>query len=481
MVVLLAATSITAQKRTDHTLAKGTRFETAYHVVESETPGPTVLIVGGIHGDDPAGARAADQVRHWPIGRGRLVVLPRANVPALSRACRCTPGVRAGASDLNRSFPRTDREAPRGEIAAAIWRLVETVKPDWLVDLHEGRDYRRRNPNSRGNTVIFVPTAETRPAAVLVLDSVNAAIDTDERKFLLLRYPTPGGLARAAADRLSARVLVLETTLRDPLSRRVRGHRIMVHRLLEHLGMAAGPADVFFGPRRPSDPAIRVALYDAEGTNRGPAALDRDLEGAAGVVVHRVGPAEIRAGALAPFDVLVQPGGKSSVQSRALGAEGREAIRRFVRSGGGYVGFCAGAYLATTSSRRYLGLLEARLVDAGHRLRGHGTVKIELTPRGRAVFGSRAGLIEVRYANGPLLRPAPKRGLAAFETLAFYRSEIVGNGADKGVMENTPAVAAGRFGKGRVLCFGPHPEYTRGLEDFVVRAVRWAAGHMEQG
>jgi len=481
LVVLLAAATITAQIRTEGVLAKGTRFETPYHVVKSPTPGPTVMIVSGVHGNEPAGPRAADQIRHWPILRGKLVVLPRANLPALSRDRRYTPATPAGLRDLNRNFPRTEREEPRGPAAGAIWDLVASLRPDWLIELHEGHDVRRRNPNSFGRTVIFVPTPETRQAAVSVLERVNADVRSDERKFLLLRYPTPGSLARAAADRLGARSMVFRTTLQAPVSERVRRHRTMVHELLDHLGMAGDGADRFFSARSPGDVTVRVALYDAAGTNRGPGALDRDLGLAADIVTHRIGPAEIRAGALRQFDVLVQPGGKSRVQSRALGDAGREAIREFVRSGGGYVGFCAGAYLATTASPRFLGILEARLVDVRHRLRGHGTVEIELTPHGRAILGNHPGLIEVRYANGPVLRPVSKRGLDAFQALAFYRSEIVSNGADKGVMQNTPAVAADRFGQGRVLCFSPHPEYTKGLESFVYRAVRWAAGRGGEG
>jgi glutamine amidotransferase-like uncharacterized protein len=48
--------------------------------------------------------------------------------------------------------------------------------------------------------------------------------------------------------------------------------------------------------------------------------------------------------------------------------------------------------------------------------------------------------------------------------------------APGGVMPNTPAIIAGTYGQGRVLCFSPHPEYTPGLGDFIVKAVNWVAG-----
>ena len=42
-------------------------------------------------------------------------------------------------------------------------------------------------------------------------------------------------------------------------------------------------------------------------------------------------------------------------------------------------------------------------------------------------------------------------------------------------MPNTPAMIAGGFGQGRVICFSPHPEYTDSLRGMIARAVKWAA------
>ena len=40
-------------------------------------------------------------------------------------------------------------------------------------------------------------------------------------------------------------------------------------------------------------------------------------------------------------------------------------------------------------------------------------------------------------------------------------------------LSGSPAILVGRYGEGRVLCFGPHPEQTQGLEELVLRAVGW--------
>ncbi|MHC4692889.1 MAG: hypothetical protein ACYS67_09110, partial [Planctomycetota bacterium] len=77
-----------AQEHQRGIIAKGSIWETEYYVIDGEKPGPVVMIVGGIHGNEPAGCRAVEQIRHWNITRGELIVLPRANRPSLQRRTR---------------------------------------------------------------------------------------------------------------------------------------------------------------------------------------------------------------------------------------------------------------------------------------------------------------------------------------------------------------------------------------------------------
>ena len=62
----LALTSLAAEKLSSGFLAKGTKWETPVFQRDSGAAGPTVFITGGVHGNEPAGARAAEQIRHWP-------------------------------------------------------------------------------------------------------------------------------------------------------------------------------------------------------------------------------------------------------------------------------------------------------------------------------------------------------------------------------------------------------------------------------
>ena len=456
-----------AAVRSTGLIARGTRWATPYFVQDTGLPGPMVVITGGVHGNEPAGSRAAGQIRHWAITRGKLVVVPRANELGLRAGSRFLPGV--AKRDLNRNFPVAPDDRPKGELATALWQFFCEVKPTWLIDFHESVNYRKEDPKKVGNTVIHCPAPETTAQARRMLDAVNATISDDKRKFVLLRNPAKGSLARAAAQRLGAHAMILETTMpRQPLSLRTRHHRLMVHRLLGDLRMLQGGADV---------------LYDGGGSGgRGPGRLDRLFRASPATQLERIGPDELLAGVLGQVDVLIVPGGSASKQARAMTPAGGAAIRKFVADGGGYVGICAGAYLAASNYSWSLKILDAQVIDRKHWKRGKATVQVELTPDWRRILGGPQGHVGIRYANGPLLAPAGRADIPDFETVAHFRSEVAKNGAPKGVMIGTPAMVAGRFGKGRVFVSSPHPESTPGLNpELVYRAVLWASGRDKPG
>jgi len=218
-------------------LAEGTRWQTPYYVIDSNKPGPTVMIVGGVHGNELAGARAAEIIRHWPIVRGKLLVVPRANVPALLADKRCDANEPSETRDLNRNFPfKGGLDTPRGAAAEAIWQLAARTKPDWLVDLHEGIDFRKTS-KSTGGSIIRTNSDEVRKVSQIMLDAVNATIDDQNQKHVMLMPPIKGSLARAANEGLAAKAMILETCRKDRLDVRIWQHRLMIHALLTDLKM----------------------------------------------------------------------------------------------------------------------------------------------------------------------------------------------------------------------------------------------------
>jgi hypothetical protein len=218
-------------------LAEGTRWQTPYYLIDSGKDGPTVMIVGGVHGNEQAGAKAAEIIRHWPIIRGKLLVVPRASVPALLADKRCDSNEPAETRDLNRNFPfKGGSDTPHGAPAQAIWRLAAQTRPDWLVDLHEGIDFRKTS-NSTGGSIIRTNSEEVVRITKIMLDAVNATIDNPKQKHVLLMPPIKGSLTRAAWERLQAKAMILETCRKDPLDVRIWQHRLMVHLLLTELKM----------------------------------------------------------------------------------------------------------------------------------------------------------------------------------------------------------------------------------------------------
>ncbi len=219
----------------------------------------------------------------------------------------------------------------------------------------------------------------------------------------------------------------------------------------------------------------RVAVYSDEGAGQSETDLVKVLKANPNIKLHRVSAEQIRGGILKDMDVVIHPGGSGSKQGRRLGPEGRETVRSFVREGGGFIGVCAGAYLASADYEWSLHLLDAKVIDRQHWARGTGTVKVGLSREGQTLLNHNSPVVQIYYGQGPLLAPANKPEIPDYKPLALYETEIAKKGAPPGVMKGTTAFAAGEFGKGRVFCFSPHPEKTKGLEPFLNRAVAWAA------
>ncbi len=223
---------------------------------------------------------------------------------------------------------------------------------------------------------------------------------------------------------------------------------------------------------------VQVAVFQAE---KGVGASSEDLLVALGAAediklsVTRITSDEIRAGKLVDIDVLVHPGGSGGGQGRDLDTLGREAVREFVRGGGGFLGICAGAYLATNDYPWSLNLIDAKVVDRKHWARGKGVVVIEFSPEGAEFFNYEYEEMMIYYGQGPLLarREWDDPEVPNYESLAIYSTEIAEKGAPEGVMVGNSALVRTEYGKGRVFCFSPHPEMTEGLGYMINIAVDW--------
>ncbi len=229
---------------TSGTLMAATKLSTTYSICRSATAGPVVMITGGVHGDEPAGSQAAQAIAGWTILRGTLIVAPRLNVPGLAAHTRHVPGLEPKLADLNRDFARVGRdETPRGPLAASIWQLVATQKPDWFIDLHEAHSLHDPMVNggendSVGNTLLCCKSALDTKLPPVLLTAVNGPISDARERFIISRPPKDGTLARAIGEHLHTPSLIVETA--EPgqtVEVRVAEHCHVVRALLQELKM----------------------------------------------------------------------------------------------------------------------------------------------------------------------------------------------------------------------------------------------------
>lgn len=209
----------------------------------------------------------------------------------------------------------------------------------------------------------------------------------------------------------------------------------------------------FFWGSIPADAAKRALVY------QGPGACEDGCYDAAFQVAAQAGfdPVFVRENQLdasssdADRDALfrnaavwIQPGGKSRTAMGALTSKLKGAIDAFVRAGGGYVGFCAGAFSATrrvgTSRDFGFGFMPGKTILYRNVNRGAEIIPVNWNGVTRHIY----------WEGGPHLSRLPE---GAAEVVARYPNGQI-------------AAAKSVFGKGRIYVTGLHPEAPQDWRDY---------------
>jgi glutamine amidotransferase-like uncharacterized protein len=186
-----------------------------------------------------------------------------------------------------------------------------------------------------------------------------------------------------------------------------------------------------------------VCIYAGAG-----AVLAKDVEVALDKLAlpyREVGQQDIKGGGLGDCSLLIVPGGYTAKYVDVLGEEGFEQIREFVAGGGGYIGICAGAYIAARNVEvpgrpPGLGIIEIR----NERKAGRGLRTITIVKSEHSVVRGSEGKVDIWYQNGPMMKAGE-----GVETLAIYEEEAA-------------AIVCANYGQGRVVIFSPHPDGSLG-------------------
>ncbi|HEX6990214.1 MAG TPA: succinylglutamate desuccinylase/aspartoacylase family protein [Bacillota bacterium] len=231
-IMVAGAARVTAAEVTRRTILPGTRYATTLYEIDSGRSGPIVWVSGGVHGSELAGWMAAERIAGWDIARGKLIVVPHANQPAVQQRRRSA----TGDPDLNRQFPQRAGQSARTRLARALWAELLRYRPDWVFDLHEALSNNNANPDSVGQSIIVHPTSRMTSLARRVIDRMNAGLSS-ARDFNLMRYPVQGSLADAAGQVLGANAAIVETSRQYALSTRIDWHLRIMRTILEELDM----------------------------------------------------------------------------------------------------------------------------------------------------------------------------------------------------------------------------------------------------
>ena len=127
-----------------------TNKEFTLYKKETKEAGNTLLIIGGIHGDEPGGYFApAFFEKHYKITKGSVWVAPSVNIDSMMANTR---GIY---KDMNRKFSKIQDKDPDIKNIKKIKKLITDKKVDLVLNLHDGHGFYRVNYEN----AIFNPKA----------------------------------------------------------------------------------------------------------------------------------------------------------------------------------------------------------------------------------------------------------------------------------------------------------------------------------
>lgn len=191
IVVLFASHALAGSW--EHSFFTGTQYPLKVVYLKGEQPGPTIMVQGGIQGDESAGYITAQLLSQAKVLKGSVIVLPRANVPSINLHKRQIN------VDMNRRFDQNYNRFYEDRVARVIRFLL--AQSDAFIHLHEGSGFYNptyvdnlRNPKRYGQSIIVdtlvydkIDLAHTVNS---VLEELNGRIAASDYQFKLFNTRT---------------------------------------------------------------------------------------------------------------------------------------------------------------------------------------------------------------------------------------------------------------------------------------------------
>lgn len=129
-------------------IPSGSKLNILAHVFKSKTEGPSLLIIGGIHGDEINGIEIVTSMLEEKVFDrllcGTVIAIPLTNVFGFNNLSRDMPD----GKDVNRSFPGSTYGSLASRIAGTISKNI-LPNVDYAIDLHTGGSERYNFPQTR--------------------------------------------------------------------------------------------------------------------------------------------------------------------------------------------------------------------------------------------------------------------------------------------------------------------------------------------
>jgi len=231
-------------------ILSGTRNETPLFHFQGEEAGPAVLIIGGTHGNEPAGFETAHrlvkQFSESQLKVGEVFIIPEANTIAdqnKSRRIKVPRGVDIEMGNLNRCYPGNSHGLPMEQMAYQITELIRQHDIDVVLDLHESPvfhlEYIEENSqyHGLGQTLIYTPNEAASWIALMLIDEMNEEIPPGLEQFSLAAGPVQHSAAWSAGEFFDIPGFTTETCKKLPLETRIKYQLKMTDIILREAGI----------------------------------------------------------------------------------------------------------------------------------------------------------------------------------------------------------------------------------------------------
>lgn len=254
LFVLSLSRYSSAQQRIHTTFFEGTDYELNVYRIFGKEPGNTLLLIGGIQGDEPGGFLSADLYADFTLAKGNLIVVPRANFQSIVLNRRKIN------EDMNRKFDENPTQNYETKIVSILKQLIS--ESDCMLNLHDGSGFfsetwenSQRNPMKYGQSLIADCEKHIHPKtgkilklgvmARSVIHEMNQDITNPDHHFHFNNHRTNHKTSKHKEQRKSATYYAIfncgipafgvETSKSLPLELKVRHHNLAINGFMKRL------------------------------------------------------------------------------------------------------------------------------------------------------------------------------------------------------------------------------------------------------